>query len=158
MEVHRRTAAGKSFLDVLVGVEAGVLGGLAMLVCFIVAMPLLGQPWYFVPKLFGDSFIAHGQEVFTPGLPTLSGAASIILSAGIVGSINGLLTPGGRWFSLIVAAVWYVVSYLFLWKKLAPLVLFHAPQPVLIMGFFVFGSVIGWQQWLVAHTRARWSH
>jgi hypothetical protein len=158
MDGDRRVQTGKSLLDVVVGLEAGVLGGVAMLLWFAVVMPLLGQPWYLVPNLVGARVQAHRHALLAPGIATFTGAAWIILSAGIVGSVNGLLTPGGRLFALAVAAAWYVSSYLFVWKKLAPLVLLYAPQAVVITAFLVYGSVIGWHSWLLAHTRARLSH
>jgi hypothetical protein len=158
MDVDRRKPAGKSFLDVIVGLEAGVLGGLAMLVWFAIVMPLLGQPWYLMLNLVGVRFYAQRHALLAPGLATCSGAAWIILSAGIVGSVNGLLTPGGRLFGLAVAASWYAISYLFVWKNLAPLIISYAPQAVVLTGFLVYGSVIGWHSWLLAHTRARLSH
>jgi hypothetical protein len=158
MDVDRRKPAGKSFLDIVVGLEAGVLGGLAMLFWFAAVTPLLGQPWYLILNLVGARFYAHRFALVAPGIATWSGAAWIILSAGIVGSVYGLLTPGGRLFGLLVAVCWYAISYFFVWKNLAPLVLLYAPQAVVMSGFLVYGSVIGWHPWLLAHTRARLPH
>jgi hypothetical protein len=153
MDADRRKPAGKSFLDVVVGLEAGVLGGLGMLVWFALVMPLLGQPWYLMPNLFAARFYADRNVLLSPGLATFTGAAWLILSGGIVGIVNGLLTPGGRLFGLAVAGSWYVFSYLFVWKRLAPLLLVYVPQPVLIVGFLVYGSVIGWHPQLLTHVR-----
>ena len=158
MDIDRRKPAGKSFLDFVVGLEVGVLGGVAMLVWFAAVTPLLGQPWYLLLNLAGARFYAQRHTLLAPGLATFSGAAWIILSAGIVGLLNGVLTPGGRLFGMAVAAGWYVVSYLFVWKSLAPLILLYAPQAIVMTGFFVYGSVIGWHPWLLAHTRARLPH
>ena len=129
-----------------------------MLVFFALITPLSGQPWCLLPNLLGVRGYGGRHALQVPGLATISGAAWIILAAGIVGCVNGLLTRGGKLFSLSIAASWYLISYLLVWKKLAPLVLFYAPQPVVIGGFFVYGSVIGWHPWLLAHTRARLSH
>jgi hypothetical protein len=113
-------------LDILVGIEAGVLGGLAMLACFALLSPLLGYPWWLIPNLLSAR-------------STLTGIASLLVGAGVGGIVNGLLSPGGRLFGLAVAAVAYFVCYLYLWKRLA-----HAPQGLVIAGFFVYGSVLGY--------------
>jgi hypothetical protein len=60
-----------------------------------------------------------------------------------------VLTPGGRLFGLGVAIVWYALCYFFLWKKWAPLVLVYGSQPLLITGWFLFGSTLGWHPWFV---------
>jgi hypothetical protein len=129
-------------LDVLVGIEAGVLGGLAMLVCFALVSPLLGHPWWLILNLLGTR--TYTRVMFQPGMVTLVGASCLVLGAGIVGAINGVLTRGGRLFGLGVAAAAYLVCYLLVWKRLAPLMLVHAPQPVVVAGFFIYGSVLGY--------------
>jgi hypothetical protein len=65
--------------------------------------------------------------------------AWLLLFAGIGGVLNAMLSPGGRLFGLALAAASYLFCYLYLWKRLA-----HAPQPLVIAGFFVYGSVLGY--------------
>lgn len=154
MSVDRRGAAERSFLDVLAGIQAGVLGGLAMLAWFAIATPLLGKPWYLIPNLLATRFHVSREVLLTAGAPTWTGAAWLIFAAGIVGAVNGILTPGGRLFGLAVAGTWYLVSYLFVWKRLAPYMLIYAPQPVVVLGFLVYGSVIGWHPQLLARVRS----
>ena len=79
-----------------------------------------------------------------PGLVTLTGIAVQIIAAGIVGAITGFLTPGGRLFGLAITFLWYLLCYGFLWKRYAPMVPLYAPQPLLAIGFFVYGSALGW--------------
>jgi hypothetical protein len=133
--------ASDRHLDILVGIQAGVLGGLAMLACFALVSPLLGHPWWLIPNLLATH--AYTRAMFQPGMATLVGGACLLLGAGIVGAVNGILTPGGRLFGLGMAAAAYLACYLLIWKRLAPLMLVHAPQPVVVAGFFVYGSVLG---------------
>lgn len=113
-----------------------------MLLCFALICPLLGYPWWLIPNLLSARVFT--RVLLQPGMATLTGAASLLLGTGIVGAFNGLFTPGGRLFGLAVAAASYLFCYWFLWKKLAPLMLLHAPQPLVIAGFFVYGSVLGY--------------
>jgi hypothetical protein len=85
---------------------------------------------------------------------TCFGSALHIVGAGLVGAINGVLTPGGRLFGLAMAGLWYLLCYVFVWKRIAPGLLLHTPQAVLIAGWFLYGSVLGWHAHLVARTRS----
>jgi hypothetical protein len=129
-------------LDILAGIQTGVLGGLAMLLCFGLLSPLLGHGWWLIPNLLASR--GYTRVLPYPGMATVVGMASLLLGAGLVGAVNGIFTPGGRLFGLAVAAAWYVSCYVFLWKRLAPMMLLHAPQPLLIAGFFVYGSILGY--------------
>lgn len=148
----------KSFLHLLVGIEAGIIGGLAMLALFALVTPLLGKPWWLIANLLASRLYTAPQVLMGPGIVTLVGAAYLLLGAGIVGAVNGLLTPGGRLFGLAVAASCYLFCYLFVWKRLAPLMLIYAPQPIVIAGFFLYGSAIGWHPHLLELARSRETH
>jgi hypothetical protein len=142
MEV--RAAVRKTRTDVLAGIEAGVIGGVLMLGWFALTMPVLAQPWWLIPNLLATGIYGNRDTWSGPGFMTLAGSALQVFSAGVIGVVNGLLTPGGRLFGLALAAFWYIACYLFLWKRLSPGMLFYAPQPVLIAGYFLYGSVLGW--------------
>jgi hypothetical protein len=129
-------------LDLLAGIETGVIGGVAMLVCFAVAASLLGHAWWLIPNLMAARLYHRG--LLQPGVPTVVGTAWLLLGAGVGGAINGLLTSGGRLFGLAVAAAAYLICYVVVWKRAAPLMLVHAPQAVLMAGFLAYGSVLGW--------------
>jgi hypothetical protein len=154
MDALEHTHSGKTFLDLLVGIEAGTLGGLAMLLWFALMSPLIGQPWWLIPNLFASHFYRDSQLLSGAGIPTWVGAAFHLLASGLVGALNGVLTPGGRLFGLGVAAIWYLVCYIFLWKRFAPGLLLHASQPLLIVAYILYGSAIGWHPQLKAQARA----
>lgn len=124
-----------------------------MLAWFALIPPLMGEPWWFVPNLFASAICGERSVLAGPGLPTWAGSAVQLVSAGLVGALNGVLTPGGRLFGLGVAAAWYLACYFLLWKRLSPAVLWYGPQPVLIAGYFLYGSVLGWHQAMVNRTR-----
>ena len=144
----------KTGLDILVGIEAGVFGGLLMLLWFALASPLMGQPWWLIPNLIASKVYGGRAHLLGAGTATVFGCALQVATAGLVGGINGVLTPGNRLFGLFVAAVWYSLCYFFIWKRVSPGLLAHAPAPVLIAGYFIYGSVLGWHPHLMRTARS----
>jgi hypothetical protein len=140
----------RSFIDLLVGIEVGVLGGSIALVWFALVSPVAGQPWWIIPNLFASALYSEYHVRAGASVVTCVGVALHLVTSGIVGAINALVTPGGRLFSLGVALVWYVFCYLWLWKRIAPLLPLYGSQPVIIAGWFIFGSVLGWHPWFRA--------
>jgi hypothetical protein len=63
--------------------------------------------------------------------------------------MNGILTPGGRLFGLGMAAAWYLFCYLFVWKRLAPGLYLYSLQPLIMVGYFLYGSVLGMHYYLL---------
>ena len=134
----------KKALDLVVGIEIGILGGIVMLIWLTLTSPLIGTPWWFIPNLYGSHSynwvtINHG-----PGLVTISGIALHFLIAGIVGGIAGLWSPQGRLYGLGIALAWYLFSVLYIWKRWAPLLPMYASPPLLMMAYFLYGSTLGW--------------
>lgn len=154
MDAAAGRTGGKSWLDVWVGIEVGVLGALLMLIWFAVISPIIGQPWWLIPNLFASQLYSDYQMRSGAGAVTWVGSALHIIASGVVGAINGVLTPGGRLFCLGVAIFWYLLCYLYLWKRIAPLLPLYAPQPILIAAWFLFGSTLGWHPWFAARAKS----
>ena len=115
-----------------------MLGWLAL------SSPLVGQPWWWAPNLFASYFYGRSSTLLGPGSATITGGAIHLALSGSVGMLNGILTPGGRLFGLGIAILWYLTCYFVLWKKIAPLLLTDASQPLMIAGFWLYGSALGW--------------
>jgi len=128
----------------LAGLELGVVGGLIMMVWLALSAPLIGQPWWTTLNLLASHYYTHSVVRNGPGMATLSGMALQIVLGGAIGALVGILTPGGRLFGLGVALAWYLISYGLLWKRFAPMVPVYGSQPLLIVGFFLYGSALGW--------------
>lgn len=152
MDAKPKAVGGKSWLDALVGIQAGVLGGLVMLLWVILVSPLLGDPWWLLPNLLASTLYREPYRVGA-GLITLVGGALHLIVCGLLGIVNGVFTPGGRLFGLAVAGSWYLFCYFILWKRTAPL-LFHGSQSILIAGYFLFGSALGQHNNLMARARS----
>ena len=153
MDASGRPPGGKTLLEVAVGIEAGILGGLLMIGCVILLSPLIGEPWWLTLNLIASTLYGDSQR-HGPGLPTIAGAAMHLVICGAIGALNGLVSPGGRLFGLALTAGWYLFCYLFLWKRFAPMLLAHGSQPILIAGYFLFGSTLGQQSNLLARARS----
>jgi hypothetical protein len=150
MDASSGRRRGKSLLDLFVGIEVGVLGSFVTLAWFALISPIIGDPWWLIPNLFASHFYTDHQVRGGLGLVTLAGSAVHVILSGLIGAINGLCTPGGRLFGLGLAIVWYAVCYFFLWKRYAPLLLAYGSQPLLMTGWFLFGSTLGWHPWFAA--------
>lgn len=140
----------KKVLDILAGIEIGIIGGFVMLLWLAISAPLIGNSWWSVLNLFASH--SYGVRLVRegPGMVTVSGIAIQLAAAGLVGAITGFLAPGGRLFGLAVTVAWYVLCYGFFWKRYAPLVAVYGPQPLLAIAFFLYGSVLGWHSDLAA--------
>lgn len=153
MSAPERPRTRKSILDVLVGIELGIIGGAAMLVFFALTCPLMGQPWWLIPNLFASSFYTSRLARLGPGVETLVGAAFHLMVCGLLGAVTGLTTTGGRLFGIGIAIAWYILCYFFLWKRIAPQLLVYGSQPLLMAGFYLYGSTLGWHSQLVERVR-----
>jgi hypothetical protein len=140
----------KKALDILAGIEIGVIGGIVMLLWLAVSPVVLGYSWWSILNLFASHSYSYRVVRGGPGMVTLAGMAVQVVSAGIVGAIAGSLAPTGRLFGLAVTIVWYALCYGFLWKRYAPMVPAYAPQPLLAVAFFLYGSVLGWHAHLAS--------
>src|SRR5438309_583544 len=110
---------------VLAGLEAGVLGGLLMLVALIVLSLAEGDPWWNVPNLLGSTF--YNGRILRSGVgwPTVVGVAFQILTTGIVGAIFGWLFVGTfglprlTLLGTVTGLVWFYLSNL-LYRTINP--------------------------------------
>src|SRR5688500_13354169 len=113
MEERAAPRRGKSLLDVIVGLEVGVIGALVTVAWFALISPIIGTPWWLIPNLFASHFYNDIQVRTGAGVVTLVGSAVHVIMSGTIGVINGIFTPGGRLFGLGVAIVWYALCYFF---------------------------------------------
>ncbi|MEJ7606091.1 MAG: hypothetical protein WKF37_07450 [Bryobacteraceae bacterium] len=145
---------GKSLLDALVGIELGVIGGVAMLLWFLIISPVLGKGWWLIPNLFASHFYGSRPVLAGPGEATWAGTGIHLVISGTLGGINGIVSPGGRLFGLGLTVAWYLLCYFVLWERYAPL-MNSAPNAVLMIGYFLFGSALGWHRHLVDYAIGR---
>jgi hypothetical protein len=131
------------------GLEAGVVGGLAMIALLTSGAMLRGYVWWQPANLLGTTF--YGMRAFRlgAGWATLSGYAFHIVITGMVGILFGfacgglerrrrLLLLGG-----LAGLVWYFFATAVFWSWVNPLVPLYALQPDTLMGHVLFGMCLG---------------
>jgi hypothetical protein len=133
----------------LAGFELGVLGGLLMLGWYALFAPIIGQPWWAIPNLLASNYFSHAVLRAGPGFPTLAGGAFQLVGAAVIGAVVGFVLPVGRLGGVAVAGAWYLGCYFYLWPKIAPFAHSYTPQILLMAGFFVFGSTLGYHRTLL---------
>jgi hypothetical protein len=140
-EVRRRLASG---------IEAGIVGGVAMLGLLICASLSDGRVWWEVPNLFGSTF--YGPRAFRagPGMATLSGFALHFVITGTLGGLFGLAFGGIQrrgqliLLGLLTAVGWYNLAYATFWPAVNPWVLLASPRPVTMVSHVLLGACLGY--------------
>src|SRR3974390_803200 len=126
------------------GLEAGVVGGIAMLVFLTAAALWRGDVWWAPANLLGTTFFGRRAFHTAPGMATLSGAALHIVITGIVGALFGLICGGVRerrrlvLLGTLAGVFWYYLADAIFWRWVNILVPAYAPQPSTLIAHGVF--------------------
>jgi len=131
------------------GIEAGILGGGAMLALMILASLLRNRVWFEVPNVLGSTF--YGSRAFHSGLgmATLAGTALHFVIAGSIGAIFGLLSTPIRQrkrlilFGIFLAMAWYYLGRAVFWTRVNPWVPAYSPAAVAAIAHAVYGLCLG---------------
>ena len=130
------------------GLQAGVVGGLAMIVFMTVVSLLERGPWWAYPNLLATMFYGGHWLAIGPGWPTIVGSAVQVLSAGVAGGVFGAIfgetTGGSR--SLVLGIIWGLGWYYFsdwVYRTQARWISVYAPELPLLMAHLLLGLVLG---------------
>lgn len=141
--------ADASLWRLMTGIEAGVIGGLAMLALMVSGSLLRGHPWWEIPNLLGSTFFGSRVMRSGPGVATLSGAALHFAIAGTVGGLFGLACGTIRrrrpllLLGMLAGGLWYFIGQAAFWPHINPLVPLYAFTPVFLLAHVVFGACLG---------------
>ena len=80
----------------LSGIEAGVIGGVAMLGLLVSGSLLRGDPWWMPSNLLGSTFYGARALSAGPDRSTLAGSALHVFMTGSIGGAFGLICGGIR--------------------------------------------------------------
>jgi hypothetical protein len=149
MESGEKEGFGKLLHYSLAGLEAGMLGGLAMLGWFFLVSLANGEPAWRVPDLLGSTF--YGDRAFDGNskMVTVSGVALHLFTSGILGVLFGLFVREMRNYfrvallGLILGLGWYYLSYAIVWKRLNPLIPLYSSYRSMLVAHFLFGAFLG---------------
>jgi hypothetical protein len=159
--MHQDTQSARSRvleLSALAGLEAGVIGGLAMLLFLCAHSALRGQVWWSYANLLGS--IVYGPSALWRGLSraTLAGIAIQILISGVAGLLYGVCfaRTRGRMVSLLLGlscgVIWFFITYQLFFRGIGPLIPVYASQPATLLGHGILGLVLSrtprlYQEW-----------
>ena len=131
------------------GLEAGVVGGLAMIALLTSTALLRGYVWWQPANLLGTTFYGTRALRSGPGWATLSGYAFHIVLAGIVGVLFGLACGGFERRRRLVllggmaGLIWYFLATAAFWTWVNPLVPLYSLQPDTLVAHVLFGACLG---------------
>ncbi|MEK7405866.1 MAG: hypothetical protein AAB225_12220 [Acidobacteriota bacterium] len=157
------------FVRLLVGIEAGVLGGLATVGWLLLSSALLHHSAWTVPNLLGSLLDQNAGPRAGFGAATLAGLALQLFSTGVAGLLFSLLAGGIRSrrrvmiLGVLVGLVWFYFFQAVAFRKLGALAWVYTPPRLLLAGHVIFGLVLGCYPWLLAAgvrplpaSRSRW--
>jgi hypothetical protein len=145
MQPDRTDSGGRRVLHLLAGLQAGVLGGLAMLAWLMASAPLRQQPWWAFPNLMASGIFGDAVFRLGFGLASWSGAALLLIMAGTLGSLFALLVPDSVSqfrFTLLAFAIglaWYYATASLAVNRWAPLVPLYTSKPLLYGAHLIYG-------------------
>lgn len=125
------------------GLEAGVLGGFAMLGALAGASVADQDAWWRFPNLLATTFYGVRALRSGAGWPTVSGIALQIVIAGAAGAVFGALfgrAPGALRIALGLgwgALLFYAAEMLY--RRIAPFVVLYQPETSALLGHVLYG-------------------
>src|SRR5580658_9438809 len=142
--------AGQTWSRLASGIEAGIVGGAAMLGMLVSESLWSGHVWWEVPNLLGSTF--YGTRALRSGaaLSILAGIALQFVITGTLGGLFGLACGGihqrGRLVLLGVAASvgWYNLANATFWPRVNPWVPLASPRPATIFSHVLLGACLGY--------------
>lgn len=136
-------------LRVLAGLQAGVVGGLLMLLYFSTSSVLQRQQWWSFETLLGSAI--YGNVAIWRGLgrATLAGACLQVFLAGAAGILFSMALIAFRWgtllrlvFALAFTTAWYFMLYNLIFPAIAPLVPLYSSRMAPIMAHLLLGIAL----------------
>jgi len=132
------------------GIEAGVLGGLAMLALLVSGSLWRGGPWWGPSNLLVTTFYVARALSIGPGRATLAGCALHIFITGLIGAAFGLVCGRiqRRHRLVLLGTLAGLISHglvdALLWPRINPLVPLYSAQPVTLLSHALFGACLGY--------------
>jgi hypothetical protein len=134
------------------GIEAGVIGGIAMLALLVSGSLWRGDPWWMPSNLLGSTFYGARALGAGPDRATLAGGALHVFMTGSVGGAFGLVCGGishRRRLVLLGALaglIWQGLADALVWRNINPLVPLYSPQPTTLFSHALFGACLGYMR------------
>jgi len=132
------------------GIEAGVIGGIAMLALLVSGSLWKGDPWWIPSNLLGSTFYGVRALSSGPGPATLAGGALHVFMTGSIGAGFGLVCGGIRrrrrlvLLGTLAGLIWNGLADAVLWRSINPLIPLYSTQPTTLFSHALFGACLGY--------------
>lgn len=146
-ETHGRVSPHVLFA--LAGIQAGVLGGFAMLVWMALSSVVYGRSPWILANLMAS--VLYGRAVLRAsfGMYTVAGAALIVVIGGLIGVAFAMLVGGHAnrvrvaLLGILAGLVWYYFSQALFWNRLGVFAGIHTAPAATMAGHLLYGLVLG---------------
>jgi hypothetical protein len=140
---------GRLGVSMLAGLQAGVMGGAAMLFVLSIAAMVHGRSFWSASNLIATTF--YGDEALRRGFrfSTLSGAALQLILAGVLGIVFAIATNRlqqrfrVRLLGIAFALAWFILCDRALWRVVSPLIDIYAPTLDMTLAHAMLGYYLG---------------
>ena len=131
----------------LAGLQAGVLGAIAMIALLMLSNLLQRESPWLTPNLFATAFFGSFAYVNRFTATSWSGVALIVAIYGILGMLWGcVIRDRTRGFLALYGAIFGIVVYwIFMhivWNRVDPLLVLYAPNRQLQAGHILWGMML----------------
>ncbi len=134
------------------GIEAGVVGGIAILGALAAASMWHRHVWWEFPNILGSTF-SHSRALYSGlGKATLAGGALELTMSGLVGAIFGLACGNVRsrhrlmLLGTLAGLGWFFLANILVWPRLNPLIPLYWPEPAAVLSHVLFGACLGYAE------------
>jgi hypothetical protein len=144
---NARARAGR--LGALAGLQAGLIGTLAMLAWLAVSGAWYGRSMWATANLMASTFYGESALHQSFSSTTFSGLALYIVIYGLAAALFGLIADGwGRRFppvplGMAFALVWYYLWFGLLWGRINPYLPLYTLEGPMMAGHLIYGALLG---------------
>lgn len=131
------------------GIEAGVIGGLAMLGMLAAVSMWHRHVWWEIPNVLGSTFY-HSKAFLGLGKATVAGGALELTMSGLVGAIFTVIFGHVRsrhrliLLGTLAGLAWFYLANALVWPRLNPLIPYYWPEPAAALSHVLFGACLGY--------------
>ena len=147
-------------IRVLRGIEAGIVGGIAMLTLLAAWSMWHRHVWWEIPNLLGSTFYPFRAFHSGPGIATVAGGALELTFSGLIGAIFNLICGNVRsrhrliLLGTLAGVGWFYLANALVWPRLNPLIPHYWPEPVTVLSHVLFGACLGYSGTAERHSEA----
>ena len=149
METPSESGPYQTLFVFLAGLEAGMLGALAMLAWLGVTAMLLRRTFWMPANLMASVFYGSSAIINAFGRWTPSGVALYLVVYSLLGALFALAVqnrlPRFRLtlVSVLFAVCWYYLSFHVVWPAVAPLLARLHVEGTTLWGHVIYGAMLG---------------